>query len=351
MSSDMNIEFEQRMYLAAHPPKRSDLVAEEIKRLMTSKNLLPGDRLPRETELQELFNVSKGTVREALKSLEVQGLIKVSTGPGGGGMAVEVPLDRAFQLLQNYLFFKEVSIDDIYRVRCLLEPELAASAVPYLTEAQLDALERNIRVCDPNLESQIDQYTQRQEDLTFHDIVASASPNPFLRFVCEMINQMLRQLTVYDNKMQLGEQQKFGAANVDYHRKLLDAAKSRDIEAVRNLMSAHMQDAQKSVKRLQGRLHGRLILDSEMSQRVLAVRAGRMPGTAAQSAAGGRGRKVVSKQSAARKSTAKKATKGTTTLKATGVKAHAMKATVKKPSARGRLSATLRNTKQTPDPE
>src|SRR5690606_12200682 len=266
---------------------------------MTAKNLLPGDRLPRENELQELFNVSKGTVREALKSLEVQGLIKVSTGPGGGGMAVEVPLDRAFQLLQNYLFFKEVSIEDIYRVRYLLEPELAASAVPHLTEEEFDALERNIQICDPGLESQIDPYTQRQEDLTFHDILASASPNPFLRFVCEMINQMLRQLTVYDNKMQPREQQRFGANNVDFHRQLLVAARARDVEEVRALMSAHMQDAQRSVKRLQGRLHGRLILDSEMSRRVAAARAGRLPAVAAKASAK-RPTKLAAKKSAAR---------------------------------------------------
>ncbi len=258
-------------------PKRSDLVAEEIKRLMTSKNLLPGDRLPQETELQEMFNVSKGTVREALKSLEVQGLIKVSTGPGGGGMAVEVPLDRAFQLLQNYLFFKEVSIEDIYQARRLLEPELAASAVPHLTEAEFDALERNIGLCDPACDPESDQFAQRQEDLTFHDILASASPNPFLRFVCEMINQMLRQLTVYDNKMAREEQQKFGAANVDFHRKLLNAARKRDVDGVRLLMQEHMDDAQISVTRLQGRLHGRLILDSEMSRRAVAVRTRRLP--------------------------------------------------------------------------
>lgn len=257
-------------------PKRSDLVAEEIKRLMTAKNLLPGDRLPREVELQEMFNVSKGTVREALKSLEVQGLIKVSTGPGGGGMAVEVPLDRAFQLLQNYLFFKEVSIEDIYQARRLLEPELAASAVPHLTEAEFDALERNIRLCDPALDPDTDQFTQRQEDLTFHDILASASPNPFLRFVCEMINQMLRQLTVYENKMPVREQQKFGSANVEFHRKLLAAARARDVDGVRTLMSEHMADAQASVKRLKGKLHGRLILDSEMSRRAVAVRSGAM---------------------------------------------------------------------------
>jgi DNA-binding FadR family transcriptional regulator len=257
-------------------PKRSDLVAEEIKRLMTAKNLLPGDRLPRETELQELFNVSKSTVREALKSLEVQGLIKVSTGPGGGGMAVEVPLDRAFQLMQNYLFFKEVSIDDIYQVRRLLEPELAASAVPHLTPAHFDALERNIQACDPSLDPQADQFTQRQEDMTFHDILASASPNPFLRFMCEMINQMLRQLTVYDNKMPVQEQHAFGANNVCFHRQLVQAAREKNAQAVRTLMQEHMADAQASVKRLQGRLHGRLVLDSEMSRRAVASRARRI---------------------------------------------------------------------------
>ncbi len=88
-------------------PKRVDLVAEEIKRLITEKNLKPGDKLPREVELQQLFFVSKSTIREALKSLEVQGLIKVTTGPVGGGTIVKVPLDRTLQLLQNYLFFKD----------------------------------------------------------------------------------------------------------------------------------------------------------------------------------------------------------------------------------------------------
>jgi DNA-binding FadR family transcriptional regulator len=45
--------------------------------------------------------VSKSTIREALKSLEVQGLIKVTTGPSGGGMVVEVPLDRTLQFCRT----------------------------------------------------------------------------------------------------------------------------------------------------------------------------------------------------------------------------------------------------------
>ena len=111
--------------LAIKQLKRSDLVAQEVKRLITEKNLSPGDRLPREIELQEQFQVSKGTIREALKSLEVQGLITISTGPTGGGTIAEVPLDRTLQFMQNYLFFQEGTIVDIYTVRQMLDTRFA----------------------------------------------------------------------------------------------------------------------------------------------------------------------------------------------------------------------------------
>ena len=246
--------------------KRSDLVAEEIKRLITDKNLSPGDRLPRESELQAQFEVSKGTIREALKSLEVQGLVKVSTGPSGGGTIVEVPLDRTLQFLQNYLFFKEVTIDDIYKVRQLLEPELAAGAVAHLTEADLEALEHSIACCDPT-SSREDLLSQRREDVNFHDILAAAHPNPFLRFTCELINEMIRQLIVFGNRTPQTEHRRFGEANAQIHRQITMAAHERDVDKVRELMAQHMADAASSVQRMKGRLQGRLILDADSLRR------------------------------------------------------------------------------------
>ena len=246
--------------------KRSDLVAEEIKRLITDKNLSPGDRLPRESELQAQFAVSKGTIREALKSLEVQGLVKVSTGPSGGGTIVEVPLDRTLQFLQNYLFFKEVTIDDIYKVRQLLEPELAAGAVAHLTEADLEALEHSIACCDPT-SSREDLLSQRREDVNFHDILAAANPNPFLRFTCELINEMIRQLIVFGNRTPQTEHRRFGEANAQIHRQITMAAHERDVDKVRELMAQHMADAASSVQRMKGRLQGRLILDADSLRR------------------------------------------------------------------------------------
>ena len=125
-------------------------MVEEIKRWIAERRLGPGDKLPKEDELQELFGVSKGTAREALKSLEVQGLVTVTTGPAGGATIGEVPLERAFQLLQNYLFFRELDVAQIYAVRRVLEPELAAGAVPHLTEEHFAALERSIETCAPH---------------------------------------------------------------------------------------------------------------------------------------------------------------------------------------------------------
>ncbi len=255
-------------------PKRGDLVVEEIKRWIVARELKPGDKLPKEAELQLLFSVSKGTIREALKSLDVQGFISVSTGPAGGATVVEVPFERTFQLVQNYLFFKDVDVGDIYAVRRILEPELAAGAVPYLTKRDFVALEASIETCAPAAADVDQALKQRQEDLHFHDILAAANPNPFLRFSCQMINQMLRRLVVFGLSPMHAHYGEMGRTNVAAHRTLLDAARKRDVETVRKLMLAHVIEAESYVKKMQGAVSSRLVLDSEMRVSVTPRHAG-----------------------------------------------------------------------------
>jgi DNA-binding FadR family transcriptional regulator len=249
-------------------PKRSDLVAEQVKRLITARSLLPGDKLPKESELQRLFSVSKATAREALKSLEVQGLVTINTGPNGGATVAEVPLGRAFQLVQNYLFFKDVDIDSIYAVRRIVEPELAAGAVPHLRKAEFEALERSIEICAPVSDDRAVALEQRQEDLHFHDILAAANPNEFLRFITQMINEMLRQMVVFGSSPSRQIYQKFGADNVAAHRAILEAARAKDSEAVRRLMLAHIVEAEGHVRKLHGEMESKLVLDSDASLRL-----------------------------------------------------------------------------------
>jgi GntR family transcriptional regulator, transcriptional repressor for pyruvate dehydrogenase complex len=255
-----------RSKYALRSPKRGDLMAEEIKRWIAERQLVPGDRLPKEGELQTLFGVSKGTAREALKSLEVQGLVTVSTGPSGGATIGEMPLERAFQLLQNYLFFQELDVAQIYAVRRALEPELAAGAVPHLTPEHLAALERSIATCAPEPQSKAHAQAQRQEDLHFHEMLAAANPNTLLRFMCQVINRLLQHMVAMSDETDHPYYRKLGATNVAAHRRLLAAARRGDAARTRKLMIEHIDEAERHLRRLDAEVRRRFVTDSDLRQ-------------------------------------------------------------------------------------
>jgi DNA-binding FadR family transcriptional regulator len=223
--------------------KRSDLVADEIKRWIVRERKRPGDRLPNERELMALFGVSKGTMRECLKSLEIQGIIRISTGPRGGPMIAEVPYQTSAELLGNYFYFKHVDAARLYQVRRLLEPELAASAVPHLDDAALARLAHSIDCCARKPSTTEIQREQRIEELRFHDIFAEASPNPLLAFNCKFINDLLSRKVVFKS-MYWKRQEDVRLQNLAYHRDIYEATVARDVDAVRRLMYAHMVECE-----------------------------------------------------------------------------------------------------------
>jgi DNA-binding FadR family transcriptional regulator len=249
--------------------KRGDRMVEEIKLWIAEGRFAPGGKLPKEAGLQELFGVSTGTAREALKSLEVQGLVTVSTGPAGGATINEVPLERTFQLVQNYLFFRHLDVAQIYAIRRLLEPELAAGAVAHLTDADFAALERSIHFCAPAPVDDAQARAQRQEDLHFHDVLAAANPNALLRFMCQVINHLLRHLVTLGDQPANPAYQRLGDANVAAHRRLLDAARRGDADEVRRLMVGHIDEAGALATELAAALRHRFVTDADLQIRIV----------------------------------------------------------------------------------
>jgi DNA-binding FadR family transcriptional regulator len=247
--------------------KRGDQVVELIKGWITDGKVRPGVRLSKEAELQEMFNVSRGSMREALKALEVQGLVSLSTGPDGGATITRVPLARAFQSLQNYLFFENISLEEIYAVRRVLEPLLAAGAVAHLSDADFEALERSVDVCEPFVASHDMVLDQRHEDIHFHDVLAAAHPNAFLRCMCQIINQALHSLVIVSGNVTQQDYQAFGRQTVAAHRAILAAARQRDSVAVEALMSAHMEEAESQLRKVHAALKQKLVLDSDLGLR------------------------------------------------------------------------------------
>ncbi|PMS16815.1 MAG: FadR family transcriptional regulator [Pandoraea sp.] len=247
--------------------KRGDQVAEQIKRGINDGLLRPGKRLNKEAELQQMFNVSRGSMRDALKALEVQGLVTLSTGPDGGATITRVPIARAFQSLQNYLFFENLTLGDIYAVRRTLEPMVAAGAVAHLSEADFEALERSVSVCEPFEARSEEALDQRHEDIHFHDVLAAAHPNAFLRCLCQIINQMLHSLVIVAGNVTQRDYQAFGRNTVAAHRAILEAARRRDADAVARLMAVHMDEAEAQLRKVHAALQQKLVLDSELDLR------------------------------------------------------------------------------------
>lgn len=242
--------------------KRSDQIVETVKRWIVVQGLEPGDRLPNEKSLMEQFACSKGTVREALKSLEVQGLIQLKTGPRGGATLVQVPYLLASQLLRNYLHFQHPTGPGIYRLRKLVEPELARSVVDRLTEADLQQLEILTERCATPPQNLQERLAQRIAELDFHTLLASRCEDPLLAFIGRFINDLIRDLVIY-KKVQLPEQVEFSKENLHYHRALIQAYRARDAQQVHQLMTAHMVSAEAFNIELEGRLGKDLLASPE----------------------------------------------------------------------------------------
>lgn len=219
--------------------KLSDQIVDRVKWWLMAESMRPGDRLPQEKDLVELFGVSRGTMREALKALEVQGLIQVSAGRSGGAVVARVPYETAANLLGNYFYFKDLKAEEIYAMRRQIEPEMAVSAVGHLTQDDLVTMQGLIDACDTAEDTPDARRMQRLNELEFHNVIARRSPNSLYSFNCRFINLILaQQVTV--KKMYLVQQQTIDRENRDAHVALLAAYRAGDAARVREAMTRHM---------------------------------------------------------------------------------------------------------------
>lgn len=244
--------------------KRSDIVADQIKHWIMEGGVEPGGSLPNERELAEQYRASKGTVREALKSLEVQGLIRIRTGPGGGAFLTTVAPARAEELLGNYFYGTDLSLAGIYAVRRVLEPMLAESVAGHLDEAGLHALEASTGLCSCTPGGVDEARATRMAELDFHDILAEISPNPLLAFYCRFINRLLKNLTVCE-RIYEEPNPELTAHGHRYHVQLVEAFRNADAEQARRLMAEHIADAERLMMESEAVLERRFLMPDQPS--------------------------------------------------------------------------------------
>jgi len=165
--------------------KVSDNIISQIRDSILSGRLKPGDRLASEKELIVQFGVSKATMREALRVLEVMGLIEIRKGTSGGAFVAEVDMKTTINSIINFIHFKPVSVKEITALRYFIEPTVARIASSKRTENDIENLRRIIGEAVTHRQSEISR------EIGFHRYLVRMTENTLLILLIDFVDNLL----------------------------------------------------------------------------------------------------------------------------------------------------------------
>lgn len=216
-------------------------IVDQIEGLLQRGELRSGDQLPPERSLAEQFQVSRASVREALRSLELLGIVE--TRPGGGTFVRHASADVVARPLSS-LISRGHRIADVIEVRGLIEPAIAEHAARRISDAEigelrgvLEAQERKIAAGEPYAD----------EDTRFHELIGQAARNELLVTMLAVIWDVLRA-----SREEWLQTNARAHASVDTHRRILAALEKRDPEAARAAAAEHIHAVGEGILKLLG---------------------------------------------------------------------------------------------------
>ncbi len=207
-------------------------VAAQIQRLVADGRLKPGDKLPPERELAEVFGVSRTSVRDAIRVLETQGLVEARHGEGT--LVREIPIDAIVRPLADALVATKDLAADLFDMRKMLEPPLARAAAFRATTEDMDALAQVLEVQAGRVHQ---GEIAIEEDNLFHYRIAVAAKNQVVLRTIDVLMDLLRE-----SRMRSLQGPGRAEKSLEGHRRILDAIRRRDPDAAALSMRAHIEE-------------------------------------------------------------------------------------------------------------
>ncbi|SOC49502.1 transcriptional regulator, GntR family [Blastococcus aggregatus] len=208
----------------------SQAIVHQVRALIRSGELGIGARLPSERELCERFEVSRVTVREALRVLEAGGLIDIRVGARGGAFVTAPTTRRIGEGITDLLSLSALSAVEVTEAREVFELGVVPLVCARATEEELDEL---VELCNEAERARdAGTYTVTMS-FDFHLQIAAAAHNPAL----VMLMRSLREPVL----MSLREAQHEGRQGVAEHRTFVEAVRARDPERAQRIMADHLQ--------------------------------------------------------------------------------------------------------------
>lgn len=220
-------------------PKAYDQVIEEIKCKIKNGEIKKGDKLPSEREMAESLGVSRTSVREALRALEVIGLIESIQGAGN---YIRTNFDNSlFEPLSMMFMLQKNSIKEMYDVRETLELQCARLSARYIEENELELLTAILnRMYLAKTEEE-----SLKLDIEFHYLIAKTSRNVLLINVLEVISQLMDEF-IKQSRMQILQEGNTRENLLEIHENLLSAIRCRNEAKASKAMQEHFDLIRKS---------------------------------------------------------------------------------------------------------
>jgi GntR family transcriptional repressor for pyruvate dehydrogenase complex len=219
-------------FAAVKKTKLYEKVAHQIQGLIRDGLLKPGDKLPPERELAETFQVSRSSLRDAIRSLEVMGMLEPRQGEGT--VICEITANSLVNPLATMLLRKRELVSELIDLRRIIEPPLAARAATHVTTEELNYME-------DILERQLAKVNRGElaveEDTEFHYAIASAAKNSVVLKVLDVFMDLLRESR--ERSLQVkGRLAKSFAG----HQRILNAIRRHDATTAEAAMRRHIEE-------------------------------------------------------------------------------------------------------------
>jgi GntR family transcriptional repressor for pyruvate dehydrogenase complex len=223
-----------RMFKRLGDGVTTDQVVEQIRGLIESGELRPGDRLPSERSLADRLGISRPSVRTGLRILSAMGVLESRHGSGtymSSGPPVENQLLRLLAALHGF------SPEAMFEARGILEVSLAGLAAERATDEHLALIAEAVADTYASLD---DPKAYLHYDMQFHRAVALASGNPIVATLMDMVTAAL-----YEMKVETIEHATHMEESAAMHRKIFQAIRARKPDAAREAMRKHLELAQR----------------------------------------------------------------------------------------------------------
>jgi len=204
------------------------------------QRLRPGTQLDSEHRMIEEFGVSRATVREALRFLELQGALRIKAGPGGGPIVSAPGADHLASVLSLHLQFADASFRSVVEARCSIYPILAAEAATHASREDIAVLHESVARL---YEGQHDPDLFVDEARRFMSLIATASGNRVLAILVDALHRMSGE------KSAAWDERQRRSALRSYER-VIQAIEAGEAEEARRVMAESMAAALRSAEKM-----------------------------------------------------------------------------------------------------